>query len=305
MPSLISRPGLPDPDLVSIAMPVYNGAKTVMAAVRSLLGQTYPHWEVLLLDDGSTDGTGRLLDAFSDPRIRIFTDSVNRGRPYRLNQALALARGAYFTRLDADDLAFPDRLEKQVAFLKSHPEIDLVGSAMMMFRGAGEVLGFEDTASAHEDITRRPWARIRMAGATMMGRTDWFLRFGFDLAAKRAEDQELLLRALSLSRYANLPDMLYAYRVDHFSVRTNVMNRLHFARVLLRESSRQQKPLLFAGAILQLAKCGADLLTFGTGSDEWTRWRGWRPLSSMQQQSWQTLLHSTEREKTCVVSQAS
>src|SRR4051794_36827493 len=116
--------------LVSIGMPVRNNEKTLGVAVRSIVRQTYPQWELLLINDGSTDGTLEVARGFCDERIRVIDEPESRGLPARLNQAVAAARGEYFARMDGDDLSYPERLERQVAYLQAHPEVDLVGAWM-------------------------------------------------------------------------------------------------------------------------------------------------------------------------------
>ncbi len=95
--------------LISIAMPVYNCETTVAASLRSILLQSYPRWELLVIDDGSTDATLEIVRGFQDPRIRIVADGEHRLLPCRLNQAIAMARGQFFARMDGDDIAYPAR----------------------------------------------------------------------------------------------------------------------------------------------------------------------------------------------------
>src|SRR4051812_47547353 len=111
--------------LVSIAMPVRDSQRTLPVALRSIVSQTYPNWELLLFDDGSTDRTLEIARSFADDRIKIVSDGRGRGMTVRLNQAARVASGKYYARMDGDDAAYPQRLERQVAYLESHPEVDL------------------------------------------------------------------------------------------------------------------------------------------------------------------------------------
>src|ERR1039458_2052600 len=95
--------------LVSIGMPAFNCEKTLAVAIHSILNQTYSNWELLLMEDGSSDRTPEVAQSFSDPRISVFADQSHKGLVPRLNQAVAMSRGKYFARMDADDVAYPER----------------------------------------------------------------------------------------------------------------------------------------------------------------------------------------------------
>src|SRR3954447_2265523 len=97
--------------LVSVGMPVFNVEKTILEAVESIRCQTFTDWELLVIDNGSTDGTRELLAGISDPRVRVITHDENVGLGQRLNEAVAQARGEYFARLDGDDISYPERLQ--------------------------------------------------------------------------------------------------------------------------------------------------------------------------------------------------
>ena len=120
-----TNPGTP---LVSVLLPVYNGARFVAKTIQSILNQSFEDFEFIIINDGSTDNTKAILDQLHDPRLRII-HKPNEGLGKTLNLGLQLARGKYIARIDADDLAAPERLKKQVAFLELHPEIAVVGSA--------------------------------------------------------------------------------------------------------------------------------------------------------------------------------
>src|SRR4030067_1139719 len=109
------------PGLASIIMPVYNGEQYLRQAIDSVLAQTCPHWELVVVDDGSTDSTSAIVHSFSDERIR-YTYEQNRGQTTALNRGLELARGEYVTTLDADDWLNADSLQARVDCLAAHEE---------------------------------------------------------------------------------------------------------------------------------------------------------------------------------------
>jgi len=108
---------------VSVILPAYNSANFLKEAVESIVHQTLQDWELIIIEDGSTDETALILNGFSDPRIRCLKNEVNKGLVYSLNRAIDISSGRYIARMDADDISQPERLEKQVNFLDNHPEI--------------------------------------------------------------------------------------------------------------------------------------------------------------------------------------
>lgn len=199
---------------VSILMPVHNGGRELALAVRSIVDQSLTDWELLLIDDGSTDGAISRLEALAESRIRVMADGANKGLAARLNEGIDLARAPLLARMDHDDFAHPGRLRAQVEFLAQRPDVDLVGARCITMDENGRVFGELPFAETHDTICRRPWRGFHLAHPTWMGRTSWFRRHRYAVPAPYAcEDQELLLRAFAHSRYHALPDALLAYRV--------------------------------------------------------------------------------------------
>ena len=210
---------------VSVLLPVRNGGAFLRPAIASVLAQTLGDFELILLDDGSTDGSPEVARSFGDPRIRVIEDGRPLGLSARLNQGVQLARADLVARMDADDLCLPRRFELQRAFLAAHPEVDLVGCRAAVFRD-GEVLGLLPYAADHDALVARPWHTIPLAHPTWMGRRAWFQRHPYRTPeVKRAEDQELLVRAAPTSRYACLPEVLLAYRLGAPDLRKTLVAR--------------------------------------------------------------------------------
>ena len=202
------------PPLVSIALPVFNGGAALALAVESLLAQTLTDWELLIVDDGSTDGAIDRLRCLGDSRVRVIRDGLNKGLSSRLNQAVALASGRYFTRMDHDDICHPARLACQVEFLAANPLVDLLSTHCVTIDEQARIVGVLPGATSHEEICRRPWQGLYMPHPTWMGRIEWFRCHRYDEPGPYCcEDQELLLRASDQSRYHCLPSNLLAYRV--------------------------------------------------------------------------------------------
>jgi len=203
---------------VSVLLPVRNGGRDLLMAVWSVLEQSFQDWELLVLDDASTDRALAAITKVSDSRVRAVQDATHRGLAARLNQGLELARGEYIARMDHDDIAFPSRLQSQVEYLDAHRDTDLLGTRALVFDGSGAPAGLFPYRRTHEEICRRPWLGFYLPHPTWMGRADWFRRHKYRIPEpRRAEDQDLLLRSYAFSRFACLPEVLLGYRVGSSS----------------------------------------------------------------------------------------
>jgi glycosyltransferase involved in cell wall biosynthesis len=224
--------------VLTIAMPVHNGESTVERAIRSLALQSFQDWELLLLDDGSTDQTYEICRSFSDKRVRVLHEKQKRGLAARLNQAIDLAKGEYFARADADDVSFSERLKLQINFLVDHPDIDLTGGQMLLVDNAQLPIGIQSCPLNHEDIVRRPWNVVPMWHPTWCGRSSWFKKYRYDASLLRSQDQDLLLRALPESKFANVPHYLVGYRAIDLSTPKAFLSRSTYAKVLWKNALR-------------------------------------------------------------------
>lgn len=245
-------------ELVSIAMPVFNCENTIVSAVRSVLNQTVNNWEVIVIDDGSSDQTVDKLRMFRDTRIHIYQDGIRRGLSYRLNQAVELAAGEYIARMDGDDIAYPNRLEVQLDFMKMHPEVDLVGGGVFVFGAEGQPIGKRTPPHMHEQICRRPISGFPIAHPTYVGKTSWFKKFGYRESAIRCEDQDLLLRAFRSSRFANVSRIVLGYREDRIQLKKILQSRRFLAKSIY-EFYRSEGHT-FKGAFGVLEQCAKGLV---------------------------------------------
>ena len=201
--------------LISVILPTYNGGSDLFLSVRSILMQTYDNFELLLIDDGSTDESLLLLGNIKDERLKIFKNSRNMGLSYSLNLGISLSKGEFIARMDADDISYPNRFEKQVKFLLVNPEVDLLATKCVTFDGrTNKLLGYLPFKESHEELAENmAWSHVPMPHPSWMGRSQWFKNYLYKFPeVKRAEDQELLVRASFNSRYYALPDTLLAYR---------------------------------------------------------------------------------------------
>jgi glycosyltransferase involved in cell wall biosynthesis len=231
------------PPLVTIGLPTYNAGGTLTAAIQSVLRQTHDNWELILLDDGSTDDTLATMRAFEDNRIKVIADGSNRGLAARLNQAIDLGRGKYFARMDQDDIAYPGRLEAQVKYLEANPEIDMVATRALLFRADGSVIGLSRFRQTHDEICAAPWRGFFLPHPTWMGKLEWFRRHHYRIPeVVRAEDQDLLLRSYRTSRFACLPEVLMGYRQPGLSLKKVLTARKHLALAQWSVNLEQSRP---------------------------------------------------------------
>ncbi|MBI4435783.1 glycosyltransferase [Candidatus Uhrbacteria bacterium] len=201
---------------VSVLMSVHNGERHIREAVLSLLDQTFREFEFLIVDDRSSDTTPQILEdiAAQDARIRVLTNSTNIGLTKSLNLALRQTHSNYVARMDADDIALPSRLAKQVAFLDAHPDIDIVGTAYEWIDENDQVIGRPFVITDPDEIHRAlPCTNPLLHSSVLMRRSALDRVRGYDESYRRAQDYDLWLRLSRHSRFANLPEVLMQKRM--------------------------------------------------------------------------------------------
>ena len=199
---------------VSAIMPTYNSGPFIGSAIESIIDQSFSNWELIVVDDGSTDSTNEVLRRISDPRIRIVRLSHNHGRGYARNIAVTEATGNVIAVCDSDDVSLPERFARQVAFLTEHPSIDVVATQVLYFREGREPRVRFLAPQKPEEIQRR-FDRGQMAvpNQSAMIRRSCFDRFGlYAEECRRAQDMEFFLRIRNECEFYTLPDFLVLYR---------------------------------------------------------------------------------------------
>lgn len=204
--------------LVSVVMPVKNGERFVAAAVESILNQTYKNYELLIVDDGSSDGTVEILNKYAKKypgKVKVFYGKKSRGAFGAVNWILNKSRGKYLAPMDSDDVAYKDRLAKQAAFMEANKDVVVVGSQVEIIDGEGIVVGEKNLPTEHEQIYQdfarvhpmvHPAVMIRRSMLPTKNRL-YHDRFGVN------DDYFTLMTLLSSGRFANLPEVLLQYRV--------------------------------------------------------------------------------------------
>ncbi len=275
--------------LISIAMPFYNAERTMSASIRSILTQSHSNWELLLCDDGSTDASRELARAFQDPRIVVWGDQRRLQLGARLNECIDRARGEYLARMDADDIAYPQRLEKQLRFLAGRPDVDLTGGWAVVFADGGAAVGKREYPAAHADIARRPLHWFKLMHPTFMGKTSWFRRYRYRADAIRCEDMDLLFRARASSRFANLPEIVLGYRQGSIDLRKCLRGRWTWCRCSGRYLNGAGR--LRVGAVEALKSCW-DVFAVAVRADAaWLRSR-YVALTEEELREWRQVWNS-------------
>jgi hypothetical protein len=204
---------------VSVLMSVHNAGAYLTPAVESILAQSFDEFEFLILDDGSTDRSGALLQEFAarDPRIRLISRE-NRGLTKSLNELLAAARGKYIARMDADDIALPDRFARQVAFLHRHRDVLCVGGAFEIIDQAGRYLTTIWPPCSDEEIQSQMLrGHCAISHPTAMARRAALVEIG-GYQRDLVEDLDLWLRLGERGRLANLSEVVLRYRLHGKSI---------------------------------------------------------------------------------------
>ncbi len=202
---------------ISIGIPFYNAEETLLDAVRSIFAQTHQDWELILLDDGSTDRSLELARSIKDPRVQVHSDGENRRLAARLNQMSGLASYDFLARMDADDLISPNRLERQIKILLSKPEVDLVSTGVCSLTDENVPLGVRCVASDYTITGASLLAgRAGIVHASLVGRTAWFRRNKYREDLTSSEDANLWIRAFSKDdlNVFFITEPLYYYRED-------------------------------------------------------------------------------------------
>ena len=217
---------------VSVLLPVYNSERYVRKAIESVLAQTFADFELLIIDDGSTDRSLDIVREYEakDSRVHIFSRE-NRGLVSTLNELIEKSRGRYLARMDADDICLPDRFKKQVAFLDMHCECAIVGSFREVINSKGQRIEIVSHPTHHDEIDQlhlkghccftHPSVMLRKSVAISLD--------GYDPQFEMAEDLEFWLRLAECGKMANLPEVLIQYRVHDKAI--SEFHRLENRRV--------------------------------------------------------------------------
>jgi glycosyltransferase involved in cell wall biosynthesis len=195
--------------LVSVIMSVYNGEDHISESIASVLSQRYGNFELIVIDDGSTDRTVQIVGSFLDPRVRLMAHAENRKLAICLNEGVSAARGRYVARLDADDVCHPLRLVRQVRYMERHPEVAVLGGSALV---GGDGRGLLRYPIRHGAIKTRLLFENAMCHPTIMFRKESIPQW-YEPTVLAGQDYELWVRLVWVVGFANLRSPLITYRM--------------------------------------------------------------------------------------------
>ena len=202
---------------ISIGIPFYNAEKYLEDAICSVLAQTHEYWELILVDDGSTDDSLSIANKYAknDDRIRVISDGENRKLPFRLNQIIKESKYNFIARMDADDLMSNNRLEAQLEVLQKNPNIDFVTTGYLSIGTRGELTGVMTIKNYQMNAAMILGGKTNLIHASLLARKNWYLRNLYNENSILAEDYHLWLEAAKKDdlKYIVIEEPLYWYRV--------------------------------------------------------------------------------------------
>ncbi len=213
---------------VSVVMPVYNGEKYLREAIESILDQSYKNIELVIINDGSSDSSKSIILSYKDPRILYLENKINSGIVYTRNKGLGSANGKYIATLDCDDIAFPDRIERQVYFLEKNADYGMCGSFYNIMDGDGNSGKKIQMPTGNRDILTYLLLGNCFCNSTVMIRSEIARELRYKENFYLAEDYELWLRISEQTKLAILPFYGAYYRVHGGNITVSKMDDMFF-----------------------------------------------------------------------------
>lgn len=204
--------------MISVVMSVYNAEKYLEEAIDSILNQTYQDFEFIIVNDCSDDRCSAILKDYEKnfSKIKLLNNTKNIGLTKSLNKAIAVAKGEFIARMDADDISEENRFERQIAFFKTHPDVDILGTYSNDIDEYGKVFRTRTTPVNHKDIVKMLPKLCPISHPTVMFKKDSLAKIGFyNEKYRTSQDLEMWFRAAGAGlKFANIPEYLFKYRMD-------------------------------------------------------------------------------------------
>ena len=282
---------------ISIAIPFYNAEKYLSEAIRSVFAQTHKDWELILIDDGSTDNSLRIAKAIQDPRVRVISDGQNKRLAGRLNQVTSLAKYDLIARMDADDLMSPNRLQIQFDILTSNPDIDLVSTGMYSILNNEELVGYRGDDASNVSFDQLIKKEKGILHASLLVRKSWYQRNKYNESLPVGQDSELWMRT---SRNQDLKvkiisDPLYIYREEDNITAAKMLKAYRLERNVLSKYVENRvfktkyilKSFIKTGVIFSLNKIGYLKFLLNRRNDT--------NITSSQREDYQSILNAIKK----------
>lgn len=231
--------------LISVIMPAYNAEKYIAKAIQSILDQTYTNYELIIIDDASTDNTWEIIQSFKrkDRRIVTLRNKINQKLGTSLNKCILKSKGKYIARMDADDWSFLNRLHIQYEYMESNPKVGMSGGAMMICDDKLIVQGKREYKLVDGDIRKRIFLYSPFSHPTVIFRKSILTKSGlYDKRYNPAEDYELYFRIGKFAEFGNLPQALIKYRVIQNSMTTGSTKAMELKTLSIRLKYAKKPP---------------------------------------------------------------
>lgn len=224
---------------ITIGIPFYNNERTLDLAVKSVINQTFRDWELLLIDDGSTDDSIKIAKNLVDldSRICLICDGRNKGLVSRLNQIIDLASGDFIARMDADDVMLPKRLEKQLVIFSENPKIDVVATAAYTIDENDNPIGIRDIISIDLKNKKDILKKSLLIHPSILVKKEWYRSNKYDKKYIRAEDFELWCRTFTYTNFYRITEPLLLYREGNTNIK-NYITSMRTLRLIYRNYSK-------------------------------------------------------------------
>lgn len=259
---------------ISVIMSVYNGETYLEEAIESVRAQSFQNWELVVINDCSTDATAEMLAAFAakDERIKVHTNEVNLKLPKSLNKAISLSAGKYIARMDADDICLPDRLEKQYRFMEENPDVSLSSCRFMTVKNGVYASG--GASGRSDDAALRALLLIRnpILHPGVIAKAEVMKKHQYDTTLTCTEDLELWTRmAMAGEKLAVLPECLLIYRLHEKQITSTTLARQHtevlkiqetYYGTLLQEMPEEMQTFYISGVYFTETPDMAKFLTY-------------------------------------------
>lgn len=193
--------------MISIILPTYNNEKTIFYSIKSILSQSYRNFELIIINDSSTDKTKQIIHSFNDSRIIYMENEKNIGATKSIIRGIEIAKRDYIARMDGDDIAIPERLEIQLNYLTANPDIDLVASNIILFTN-NKVIGSSNLKLYNSNNINFYMRTVGLPHVTWMTKNEFFRNFEYNPSIRVAQDQDLLLRANNICQFTLLKEPL-------------------------------------------------------------------------------------------------
>jgi glycosyltransferase involved in cell wall biosynthesis len=229
---------------VSVVMPAYNAAKYIKCAIESILRQTFNDFEFIIIEDCSTDNTQSIIREYAaeDSRIILCSNSRNLGIAPSLNRGLSIAHGEYVARMDADDISYPQRLEKQVAYLKTNPDVCMVATSFERIDENGDIIGPIVLNIGKDELKRKMKTENCVSHGSVVFRREEVMRLGnYREKCLHNEDYDLWLRLVEKHEISQIPDILYKFRISSQSISSAYAVEMAYYRGLIRQFAEERR----------------------------------------------------------------